>query len=60
MERGETIEHLDRGEKDARIRLAFRPAREAEMTRRLVERHRGSLPLDTVESIWRVISSTFA
>jgi len=26
---------------------------------RLVERHRGLLPLDTVESIWRVIISTF-
>ncbi len=29
------------------------------MMRRLVERHRGMLPLDTVESIWRVIISTF-
>jgi hypothetical protein len=29
------------------------------MMRRLVERHRGLLPLDTVESIWRVIISTF-
>jgi hypothetical protein len=38
---------------------AFRPAREAEMMRRLVERHTGLLPLDTVESIWRVIIATF-
>src|SRR5215813_715029 len=38
---------------------AFRPAREAEMMRRLVQRHHGSLPLDTAESIWRVIISTF-
>ena len=38
---------------------AFRPAREADMMRRLVQRHRGILPLDTVESIWRVIISTF-
>ena len=38
---------------------AFRPAREAEMMRRLVKRHKGMLPLDTVESIWRVIISTF-
>ena len=29
------------------------------MMRALVERHRGHLPLDTVESIWRVIISTF-
>src|SRR5205807_10652359 len=38
---------------------AFRPAREADMMRRLVDRHKGILPLDTVESIWRVIISTF-
>lgn len=38
---------------------AFRPAREASMMRRLVDRHRGILPLDTVEGIWRVIISTF-
>ena len=38
---------------------AFRPGREAEMMRRIAERHRGRLPLDTVESIWRVIISTF-
>ena len=38
---------------------AFWPAREAEMMRRLVKRHKGRLPLDTVESIWRVIISTF-
>jgi chorismate mutase len=38
---------------------AFRPAREASMMRSLVERHRGLLPLDTVESIWRVIIATF-
>jgi hypothetical protein len=29
------------------------------MMRRLVDRHKGILPLDTVESIWRVIISTF-
>lgn len=38
---------------------AFRPAREAAMMRKLVERHAGILPLDTVESIWRVIIATF-
>ena len=31
----------------------------AEMMRRLVKRHKGILPLDTVESIWRVIIATF-
>jgi hypothetical protein len=29
------------------------------MMRRLVERHSGILPLDTVESIWRVVIATF-
>jgi hypothetical protein len=29
------------------------------MMRAIVERHRGRLPLDTVESVWRVIISTF-
>lgn len=38
---------------------AFRPAREADMMRRLVERHTGTLPILTVEHIWREIISTF-
>ena len=29
------------------------------MMRRIAERHRGRLPLDTVEGIWRIIISTF-
>jgi chorismate mutase len=38
---------------------AFRPAREADMMRRLVARHRGILPIATVEHFWREIVSTF-
>ncbi len=38
---------------------AFRPAREADMMRRLMERHRGILPVATIEHIWREIVSTF-
>jgi chorismate mutase len=38
---------------------AFRPGREAEMMKRLALRHTGLLPLDTVESIWRIIIATF-
>jgi len=37
---------------------AFRPAREAEMMRRLVDRHKG-IRRSTRRSIWRVIISTF-
>ena len=33
----------------------FRPGREAQMMRRLVDRHRGSLPLRDIEHLWHVI-----
>src|SRR5580658_2817974 len=59
LERGEIIDTLIAVKKTQEVGSAFRPAREAEMMRRLVQRHRGNLPLDTVESIWRVIISTF-
>jgi chorismate mutase len=59
IERGEIIDQLIAVKKTEETGSAFRPAREAEMMRRLVRRHHGSLPLDTVESIWRVIISTF-
>src|SRR5436189_4287161 len=59
MERGDIIDRLIATKKTAESGSAFRPAREADMMKRLVERHRGLLPLDTVESIWRVIISTF-
>ncbi len=59
LERGEIIDRLIAVKKTQESGSAFRPAREAEMMRRLVERHRGNLPLDTVESIWRVIIATF-
>jgi chorismate mutase len=59
IERGEIIDELIAVKKSQESGSAFRPAREADMMRRLVQRHHGSLPLDTVESIWRVIISTF-
>ena len=59
MERGEIIDRLIATKKTAETGSAFRPAREADIMRRLVKRHRGSLPLDTAESIWRVIIATF-
>jgi chorismate mutase len=59
MERGEIIGRLIKAKKTTESGSAFRPAREADMMRRLVERHAGILPLDTVESIWRVIIATF-
>jgi chorismate mutase len=59
IERSEIIGRLIAVKKSQETGSAFRPAREAEMMRRLVQRHRGLLPLDTVESIWRVIIATF-
>ena len=59
MERGEIIDRLIAVKDSQETGSAFRPAREAEMMRRLVKRHKGILPLDTAESIWRVIISTF-
>jgi chorismate mutase len=59
IERGAIIDKLIAVKKTEETGSAFRPAREADMMRRLVRRHHGSLPLDTAESIWRVIISTF-
>jgi chorismate mutase len=60
IERGEIIDRLIAVKRSQDTGTsAFRPAREAEMMRRLVKRHKGILPLDTVESIWRVIIATF-
>src|SRR5258705_2251824 len=59
MARGDIIDRLIQVKQTQEVGSAFRPAREADMMRRLVERHPGILTLDTVESIWRVIISTF-
>src|SRR5215471_3614565 len=59
MQRGDIIDRLIRVKQTQEVGSAFRPAREADMMRRLVTRHRGILPLDAVEGIWRVIISTF-
>ena len=59
MARGDIIDRLIQVKQTQEVGSAFRPAREASMMRELVQRHRGILPLDTIESIWRVIISTF-
>src|SRR3569832_2869737 len=59
IERSEIIGRLIATKKSQETGSAIRPAREAEMMVRLVERHRGLLPLDTVEKFWRVIIATF-
>src|SRR5215207_8125532 len=59
MARGDIIDRLISVKQTPEVGSAFRPAREADMMRRLVQRHKGILPLDTAESIWRVIIATF-
>jgi chorismate mutase len=59
MERGTIIDRLISVKKTSDSGSAFRPGREASMMKALAERHEGLLPLDTVESIWRVIIATF-
>lgn len=59
MERADIIDRLISVKKTQEVGSAFRPAREADMMRRLVQRHKGLLPLDAVEGIWRVIIATF-
>ena len=44
MERGEIIDRLIAVKQTQESGSAFRPAREAEMMRRLVERHKGPCP----------------
>ena len=59
MERGRIIDHLIEIKTKQGGGSAFRPGREAQVMRRLAERHEGLLPLDTAESIWRIIIATF-
>jgi chorismate mutase len=59
MARGDIIDRLIAVKARQGGGSAFRPGREADMMRVIASRHHGRLPLDTVESIWRVIISTF-
>ncbi len=49
MQRAGVVEHVARAGK----RSAFRPGREASIIRRLLGRHRGSLPPSTIVRMWR-------
>ncbi|WP_439574206.1 chorismate mutase [Phreatobacter sp.] len=59
MERGRIIEQLIAVKQTAETGSAFRPAREADVVRRLLGRHTGRLPAELVVQIWRQIISTF-
>ena len=59
MQRGSIIDRLIAVKGTAESGSAFRPGREADMMRMLVERHEGRLPFSAVEHIWRTIIATF-
>jgi chorismate mutase/prephenate dehydratase len=59
IDRSAIIEQLIAVKRTDEPGAAFRPAREAAMMHALVERHRGQLPVVTVEHVWREIISTF-
>lgn len=59
IERSSIIDELIAVKQARKKGVAFRPGREADMMRRIVERHHGTLPLVTVEHLWREIISTF-
>lgn len=59
IERSDIIDQLISVKRTGEPGAAFRPAREASMMHALVDRHRGHLPLVTVEHVWREIISTF-
>ena len=59
MQRAVVIDELIAVKGTAKSGAAFRPGREADMMRRLAERHSGHLPLTAIEHLWREIISTF-
>jgi len=59
IERSTVIDALIRAKGKAQGGSAFRPFREADIMRRLAARHSGSLPLATIEHLWREIIGTF-
>lgn len=59
MERASVIDALIAAKGTSLSAGAFRPGREADMMRRIAARHAGTLPLATVEHLWREIIGTF-
>lgn len=59
MERGTVIDALIEAKGTSQGGAAYRPAREADMMRRMLARHTGRMPRTTVEHIWREIITNF-
>jgi len=59
MKRAGIVARIEAAKRVAQGRSAYRPAREADMMRRLVKRHRGPFPLAAAEHIWREIITAF-
>ncbi|SDR28062.1 chorismate mutase [Pseudovibrio sp. Tun.PSC04-5.I4] len=59
MERADLIEHIVAAKAEqGSMHAVFRPSREAEIMRRLVENHKGVLPVLSLEHIWREVISS--
>lgn len=58
MRRAQVVDKVGRA-KSAEASGALRPAREAEILRRLVARHRGDFPKEGVVRLWRELMGTF-
>lgn len=59
LKRAGVVAQIEGAKKVVPGRSAFRPAREADMMRRLLARHRGPFPLASAEHIWREIIASF-
>lgn len=59
IERSKVIDYLIKVKEQQGGASAFRPGREAAIMKILAQRHKGNLPIDTIESIWRIIIATF-
>ncbi|NKB19381.1 MAG: chorismate mutase [Alphaproteobacteria bacterium] len=58
MRRAEVVSRVKEAKQDARGGI-FRPGREAQVLRRLVDRHRGDVPKPVIIRIWRELISAF-
>lgn len=59
IERSAVIEQLIKVKGTAQSGSAFRPAREVQVLNQRALQHKGGLPFNTIENIWRVIIATF-
>ncbi len=59
MNRAEIVEKIGQAKSRGGRVAIFRPAREAEILRRLVKRHKGAMPISAVVRVWREMVAAF-